>query len=154
VLLSIGLLGIALLALLGQSALLAKSNQKTDDNAIALDLANTLLERTAKGATADQPPGTNASVSDWNSAVDPYSAGTEVVGFTEYDFQVFITDVPNALTGSTLGTGTSGVESDEVRLKRFRVHVIWWDSDTQQRSELGKLQVDSSRLVKVTRADS
>ena len=148
-LLSIGLLSIALLALLGQSALLAKANQKTDDSAIALDFASTLLDRTARRATRDQPPGTNDAIMEWSSATDPYAAGTETVGFTEYDFQIFIADVPNTMTGSTLGTDTS----DDVKLKRFSVHVIWWNGDQEQRSEFGRLEVDSSRLVKVTRAD-
>jgi Tfp pilus assembly protein PilV len=150
VLLSVGLLSVALLALIGQSALLANSSQKTDDRTIALDIAQTVLERHARAATMDEPPGENAKISARDDATNPYSEADEKVGGTDYSYEMYISNVTNSVSGETLGTGPTGAESQNVKLKRFEVKVVWWNGDQQQRSGYGNLEVRVSRLVKVT----
>lgn len=150
VLLAIGLLTVALLALIGQSALLANSSQKMDDQTVALDIAQSVLERHARAAQLDQPPGENALVSARNDVATPYSEADELVGGTTYSYQLYISDVMNSTTSEILGTGPSGTESANVKLKRFDVKVAWWGGDQQQRAGYGNLEVRSTRLVKVT----
>ncbi|MCA9781616.1 MAG: hypothetical protein KC800_33090 [Candidatus Eremiobacteraeota bacterium] len=150
VLLALGLLSIALLALVGQSTLLVKSNQKADDRSIALDLSRQVIERASQSAETDNPAGRNADIFNYTSAANPFVRDTERIGFTDYDYELYITDVTNQMSGSILGSGPTGTESTHVRLKLFQAKVYWWNGETQSRTEYGKLEVETSRLIKVT----
>lgn len=150
VLLAIGLLAVALLALIAQSTLLAKANQKQDDSAVASDVAQGILERIIR--QAEQDPAANQNLWGANSATTALISATEKVGFTEYRYQLFVSDVTSQVTGQVVGTGSTGSESPDTRLKRLEIKVEWWGGEVQTHSEAGKLSVEAARLCKVTRA--
>lgn len=150
VLLAIALISIALLALIGQSALLAHSSQKVDDRTVALDIGRSVVDRITKEALNDEPAGRLEEVWEQDSRTDPFEEDAITVGFTEYSYTLYIYDVVNITSGQTLGTGPTGTENEGTRLKRFDVKVEWWGGESQQRSGAGKLSVQSSKLVKVT----
>lgn len=151
VLLAIGLLAIALLAIVGQSTLVAQANQKSDDNSVAYDVADSLLERVARESSEDQPPGRNLAVWSQSDPNVPFEEDVVVVGFTEYKYEIYVYDVANAASGATLGTGPTGAETPDTKLKRVNVKVEWWGGEEQERTGTGKLRAETSRLVKVTR---
>lgn len=151
VMLAIGLLAVALLALIAQSTLLAKSNQKHDDHGAAADVGQAIMARFSQGARRDHPPGTNQAVWDANSVGTPYAQGTETIGFTEYRYELFVSDVMNTASGAVLGTGETGAENPDTKLKRFDIKVVWWEGNDGSKSGVGRLEVDGTRLVKVTR---
>lgn len=153
VLLAIGLLAIALLALIGQSTLLAKSSQKVDDSSVAYDVAQSVVERLAQEALLDQPAGRNLLAWQHDSEIEPYLDGSETIGFTEYTWEVYVTNITSDVSGETLGTGPTGAENENTRLKLFRVKVEWWGGEAQENriKGVGKLRVETSRLMKVTR---
>ena len=150
VLLALGLLSIALLALIGQSTLLVKSNQKADDRSVALDLSEQVIKRVSQSAHTDTPPGRNADIFNFSSASTAFLNNQERIGFTDYDYELYISDVENQLSGAVLGTGLTGTESTHVKLKLFQAKVYWWSGKTESRAEYGKLEVETSRLIKVT----
>lgn len=149
--LSIGLLAIALLAIVGQSTLLAQANQKADDSSIAYDVAESVLERIAREAAEDQPPGRTDAIWNQNDPNSPFEQGVEKVAFTDYAYEIHIYDMTSRASGAAVGTGATGAETPDTKLKRINVKVEWWGGEAQEKSGTGKLRAESSRLVKVTR---
>ena len=148
VLLAFGLAAVALLALVAQSTLLVSSNQKADNSTVAADVAQSALERLAIQIRRDQPSGIRAQAFAQDSAVSPFRQGTERVGHTDYDWQIFVSDVNDTASGAPVGTGTDGTGTF-TRLKRLDVEVTWWDQSNNERQGMGKLEVKSTRLLKV-----
>lgn len=152
VLLAFALVSIALLALMGQSMVLVNSSQKHDDHMVAADVARSISERLVREVLNDQPAGRRQAVWQHDSVNNPFDQGQETIGGTVYSYQLFVANVVNSGTSAPLGTGDSGDLDAVTRLKRIDVTVTWWGSDTQDRAGYGNLKVETTRLLKVTRA--
>ncbi len=149
VLLAIGLIAVALLALIGHSTLLMGAAQKSDDTSVAAAVARSHLDRLASQVALDQPSGQRQRVWAQTSSTAPFVTVNERVGSTEYQVEVFVSDIVNARTGFPLGTGPTGAENPKTRLKQIEAVVTWWDSKTQDRPGYGKLEHRAARLLKV-----
>jgi hypothetical protein len=154
ILLALGLVTVALLALIGHSTLLVGATQKGDDTNVASSVARAHLDRLAREVVLDQPPGRRDVVWDYSSAEAPFLSTTERVGFTDYQVELYVTDVINTTTGHPLGSGPTGTENPKTRLKQIQVTVRWWDNPEGQRAGYGRLELQAARLLKVTRVDS
>ena len=150
VMVAIGLIAIALMAMIGHSTLLMGAAQKGDDTSVAASVARSQLDKVAQGVLLDQPPGQRQTVWNHDDATVPFLTLKETVGNTDYDAQIFITDVVNTGTGLPLGTGPSGVENPKTRLKQIEATVSWWDSRNQEHVGYGKLELRAARLIKVS----
>lgn len=151
VLLALGLITIAILALLAQDTYLLSSNQKLDDTTIACDVATSALARTTQQIERDQPANRLATAWASNDTLTPFAIGTERVGTTDYSYEVFITDVVNQTNGKILGSGSTGTENPDTRLKLLTVSVTWWDQKKGGSSAArGSLKTEQSKLLKVT----
>lgn len=148
-LLAIGLIAVALMALIAQSTMLMGAAQKSDDTSVAGSVARTQLDRIAQAAMLDQPAGQRLAIWKQDSSTAPYIQTTEKVGNTDYSVEVFVTDVVNAKTGAPLGSGPTGAENPKTRLKQLEATVTWWDSKKQERPGMGKLELHAGRLLKV-----
>lgn len=150
VLLALGLIAVALLALIGHSTLLTASMQKSDDSTIAATLARSHLDRIAQGVALDHPAGRRAAIWAHHQPDTPLETITERVGVTEYRIALRVTDVRHAGSGQILGSGPTGTENPRTRLKQVEALVTWWDSSQPQRSGYGELRLQAARLLKVT----
>ncbi len=156
VLLAFALIAIALLALVGHSILLVNSTQKHDDHTIAADVARSVLQRLQQQVKLDRPPGRTEQLWLTNSLATPLEEGSLTVGETEYSYRVAVSNVPHASAGTPVGSGAGSGPSARTRLKRVDISVFWWGDageteEAPERSGYGRLQVDSSVLMKVTR---
>lgn len=152
VLLAMGLVAIALLALIGHSTVLLGAAQKSDDTSVAASVARSHIDRLAQEVLLDQPAGRRDQVFDENDAVTPFHTAAEKVGFTDYAVELFVTDVINTVTAQRLGTGPTGAENPNTRLKQIQVTIRWWDVAGEKRAGYGRLELHAARLLKVTRA--
>ena len=148
-LLAIGLIAVALMALIAQSTVLMGAAQKGDDTSVAGSVARTQLDRIAQAAMLDQPAGQRLAIWNQDNASVPYLQASEKVGNTEYTVELFVSNVVNAGTGATLGSGPTGAENPKTRLKQLEATVTWWDSKKQEHHGMGKLELRAARLLKV-----
>jgi type II secretory pathway pseudopilin PulG len=148
VLLAIGLAAVALLALLAQSTLLVSSNQKQDNSMVAVDVAYSVMEDVAAQVRKDIPTGRRSDAFDQDSTLNVFLDGTERVGHTDYNWQLFVRDVDDTITGSPVGAGASG--SNVTKLKSLEIVVSWWEQANNERQGMGKLEIRATKLLNIT----
>jgi hypothetical protein len=107
----------------------------------------------AQEVLLDQPAGRKQQVWDQDSTTQPFLNVTEKVGNTDYQVDLFVSDVKNVATGQILGTGPSGTENAKTRLKQVEAVIHWWDSEQTSHRGYGRLELRAARLLKVTRED-
>ena len=142
VLLAIGLVSIALLALVAQGTVLVGASQKQENRTAGIDVARSIIAQEQAKLFND------ASAFSHSSVVNPLSQGIEQVGATDYNWELYLIDIADADTGEPVGTGPAGAESS-TKLKRMEVRVSWWNQDNPVRQGVGKLETRLAQLVRV-----
>ena len=149
ILLALGLIAVALMALVGHMTVLLNASQKGDDTSVASMVAQTHLERLTKQVQLDNPANSRAKIWAYNKADTPWSQPKETVGATDYEVSIFVTDVLST-NGHPLGSGANGTENPKTKLKQLQAVVTWWDPQDRGRPGLGRLELRAARLLKVS----
>lgn len=131
-LLSLGLIAVAILALMGMALVSVQARQKSFDTETAYQVAQNELQRIVDGALSDTPAGLQAAFFEHSSSV-PLESGTVTVGQTEFSFLVYVETLP--------------FEAAPNRLKKVDVEVWWWGEKPGERQGMGRLSYRTSRLV-------
>lgn len=138
---ALGLISVALLAVLALSISVARGNREGVDKTVGNVVATQLIDRLIDQLRADRPPGVKANFWGSDFIGSPFDQGTYTNNETEYQYKIFA----RTLNDST-GTSIGGVTPDN-RLKKVDIEVFWWDSETQDRQGYGELKVTASRLL-------
>lgn len=138
---ALGLISVAILAVLALSISIARVNREGTDRAIGGVVARQLVERLIDSLRADIPAGSTADF--WNNehTSTPFESGIFRTNDTDFEFKIFASSVVDA-GGDSVGGTTVGN-----RLKKVDVFVYWWDSETEERQGYGKLEIQNTRLV-------
>lgn len=137
VLISVGILAVAMLGMLALCATGMTANKKSATTLTAAQVADRQLQRAIRRAVVDDYPA-GAREAFWDQEY-PYPTrslanGKEVVGSNTFSY---------ALYANTLPLPSSVAEN---RVKRVDI-VVWWWSDSGQREGYGRLQQQAFRLV-------
>lgn len=131
VLLALGLVTVAVLALLGLSLRSLQANRKVNDTLSGQLVADQAVERIVYQAES------SASDPVWSHAVPaPYQSTTVTQGDSVFNVTVYATDVNDTGGGFIAGK----------RLKLLEAEVTWQDAPNGKAGQ-GRLQVRTSRLV-------
>lgn len=144
-----GLAAVALLALVGQNALLLNANQKQEDTSIAADVGQAVAEEFLVQVRRDIPVGRTQAAYDQNSVATSFDSGVKNVSGTDYEWELFLSDVLDNGTGQPVGTGPTGVEST-TKLKQMEIRVTWWGQNGDVRQGVGKTELKLPQLIKVS----
>lgn len=156
VLLAIGLISVALMAMIAHGTVLMKATQKVDNRSAASGVARSYLDGLAQGVLLDKPAGMRAKVRLQDKADVSFEVIKPKVGNTEYTVTSYISTVRHAGTGSKqpIGTPLTGDATKSTQLKNVRVLVTWWEPEDDghggTRLEYGNLEYSTSRLLKVS----
>ena len=138
---ALGLISVAILAVLALSISIARVNREGTDRAIGGVVARQLVERLIDGLRADIPAGSAADFWDNEHSAAPFETGFFRTNNTDFEYKIFASSVLDA-SGDSIGGTTVGN-----RLKKVDVFVYWWDSETEERQGYGKLEIQNTRLV-------
>lgn len=137
--LSLGFIATALLAVIGLTVALNRTGQESADRVTAATLAESQIQKTIAAGQQD-------TAGFWDleyPSGTPYDSGTETIDGTEFAWTVNAITVLDGV--NDLGSD-SGAKSSN-RVKKVDIRITWWDSDTQQKAGYGKLEFQASRLV-------
>jgi Tfp pilus assembly protein PilV len=140
VLVALGLIAVAILAVLALSITVARTSQESVDQSVGGLVATQILDSLIDNLRSDPPGGLRKKFLDNDFTSSPFDSGTIVNNGTEYEYEIFATTVTKT-DGSPIG------ETMGRRLKKVDVVVSWWDAKDTQRQGYGKLQFFQSRLV-------
>lgn len=132
VLLSLGLVSVAILALMGLAITAVNARQKATDTEAARHVAQGQLARVVDGAVNDSPKGFRQNLFDHNSSA-PFQGGKVTIGPTTFNYSV----LAHPLTGTAAPN----------RLTQIEVEVWWWGDKDQERQGLGRLTLRTSQLL-------
>lgn len=145
VLLSLGMLATALLALLSVCVTALHTNRKSLASSVAASVAQRELDRAIYAALSNNPPDSQQQFWDmefpYPSAA--WSTGNATVGATQLSYAIYAETVTSASTGLPLGQAGSV----PARLKKVDIVVWWWSEGTHNREGYGRLECCASRLV-------
>lgn len=130
ILLAIGLIATAVLALMGLATTALNARQKSLDTETARQVARAEMGRVINSALEDRPKGSRDHLFAHTGSA-PLTAGKNKVGATEFDYAVYVKPVI--------------ASSKPNRLVEVTVEVGWWGGET--RAGMGKLQYKISQLL-------
>jgi uncharacterized protein (TIGR02598 family) len=130
VILALGLLSVAVLALIGLATTALQARQKSDDTVIAKQVAESQLTRVIELALDDEAY--RNSFFD-ASGTEPFNEGNVTVGDTEYSFSISVNDL--------------NLDVEPNRLVKVEAVVSWWGGEESGRQGAGRLSTKLSRLV-------
>jgi len=137
VLISVGILAVAMLGMLSLCATGMTVNKKSATTLTAAQVADRQLQRAIRRMVVDDYP-EGARETFWDREFPypstPLATGKEVVGSNTFSY---------ALYANTLPLPSSVTEN---RVKRVDI-VVWWWSDSGRREGYGRLQQQAFRLV-------
>ncbi len=142
VLVSVALMGLALLTLLSVSSTALRADRKSVLNLTAAGVADREMNRAVTMALNDKPAGDKDRFWQQNFAypANPWKTGSSQVGKDKFDYAIYAVDVRDT-TGTDLGDGAT-----DNKVKRVDI-VVWWWSGDGQRQGYGKTQTSAFRLV-------
>lgn len=140
VLVALGLIAVAILAVLALSISVARTSQEGVDQSVGGLVATQLLDSLVDRLRADPPGGLRKRFLDNDYTSSPFESGTIDNNGTEYEYEIFARTVVKT-DGSPIGASMGR------RLKKVDVVVSWWDAKDTQRQGYGKLQFFQSRLI-------
>jgi len=147
VLLSLGMLATALLALLSVCVTALHTNRKSLANSAATSLAQRELDRAIYAALSDNPPTSQQQFWDMEFPYPDaaWSTGNATVGSQQLSYAIYAQTVTAAATGMPLGQAGS----PPARLKKVDIVVWWWSEGAKghAREGYGRLECCASRLV-------
>lgn len=144
VLLSVGILAMALVALFNLAGSALKNSSRTENLSVAGDVAEQQLSRAIYGALNDDPSGARQEFWDSNFVDNPWRQGSSQVNSMDFHYLIYAQTVNDALSGKPLGT--SNAKSN--RIKKVDI-VVWWMHSAPDggRQGYGRLRTGASRLV-------
>lgn len=143
VMFAIGILAMALIALLNLAGSALKNSSRTENLALATDLAEREISRAIYSAMNDQPAGSFAQFWDQEYTSMPWRQGTRQLNGMDFQFAIYAQTVADPLTGKPVGAGAS-----DNRIKKVDILVWWMHSDPKQgRQGYGQLRTAASRIV-------
>lgn len=144
VLVSMALMGLALLTLLSVASTALRADRKSVMNLTAVGVAEREMNRAVTMALNDKPAGEKDNFWNGNFAYpgSPYKTGSAQVGKDKFDYAIYAVDVTDT-AGTDIGDGAA-----DNKVKRVDIVVWWWDGTGQgQRQGYGKTQCSAFRLV-------
>ncbi len=142
VVLGLGILALALMAIASVCASAMRASQKGIDRGTAAAVADRQLTRQVQLVQDDSPAGDKARFWDqeFPVSVSPFSAGQEQVGPTLFQYAIYASTVRDA-GGLPVGGAIAGN-----RLKKVDI-AVWWMSQDGARAGYGQLQYQTSRVI-------
>ncbi len=137
ILISTGVLAVAMLGLLSLCATGLKANKKSVTTLTAAQVADRQLKRAiAKAVVEDIPAGSRERFWDeeYSYPSRAWATGKETVGSTDFSYAIYASTLP--LTTTVTAN----------RVKRVDIAVWWWSEDGR-REGYGRLQQQACRLV-------
>lgn len=135
VIVGVGILGFAILALLTVLGSALNFHRQTNNHSTAVRVNDMVLERAVAGVLHDTPAGTSDDFwdNDYPYPSTPYREGEIVVGREDFQYAVYAVDVP--------GVGDPDADPPN-RLRKIDAYV-WW----QEPGQAGQKRTFSTRLV-------
>ena len=145
VLLSLGMLATALLALLSVCVTALHTNRKSLASSVAASVAQREMDRAIYAALSDNPPSSQQQFweMDFPYPSAAWTTGNVTVGPNQLSYAIYAQTVNGASTGLPLGM--SG--STPARIKKVDIVVWWWSEGSHDREGYGRLESCASRLV-------
>lgn len=142
-LVSLGIMAMALVALFNLAGSAVKMSSKTENLAIAGDIAELQMNKEVRLALLDQPPGAREEFWNGDFASLPWREGKVTVNNTEFKYEIFALTVMDSQTGKPLGQELT----TENRVKKVEI-VIWWMTSEadRERQGYGRLSTSATRL--------
>ncbi len=140
--LSIGLFSLAVLALLGLSLSILRTDSKALERSAGTLIADQLLQRTLAQLRNDEPLGSRGAFFGGDHSKAPWSEGTIQNDQTEFSYKLYSRPVLDRATGAELSESSPGN-----RLRKVEIHVWWASEEGQARQGSGFLEVWTTRLV-------
>lgn len=144
-LVSIGILAVALITLATLLGSGLRVNRKSADITAGAAVAERQLERAVRSISKDSPAGSKSSfwAKDYPSSGSPWRTDKETIDGTEFTYAIYSTTVNDALSGSPLGAPAA-----DNQLKNLEVVVEWYtDSGGSSKQGYGVVKRSASRLV-------
>jgi hypothetical protein len=142
IILSFGFFAVAILALMGLSLSISRTDSKALETAAGTLIADQLMGRTLASLRTDSPPGSRAGFFSGEFVDPPWDSGSLVSGKTTFYYELTTNQVMDLTTA-----GPMGEQALSNRLMKLNVRV-WWASENQEvRQGSGRLQVVTSRLI-------
>ena len=140
VLLSVAILALALLAMFNLIGSALKSSSRTENLAIAGDVAEQQLTRNIYAAVNDQPAGSAKEFWDQDYLDLPWRQGSQKVNRMDFHYAIYAQTLNDAQSGKPAGNNN--------RLKKVDILVWWMHSSSQgSRQGYGQLRTGATRLV-------
>lgn len=141
VVLSVAILALALLAMFSLIGTALRSSSRTENLAIAGDVAEQQLTRNIYGAVNDQPAGSSMQFWDQDYIDIPWRQGHQQVNQMDFHYAIYAQTLNDAQTGKPAGGNPN-------RLKKVDI-VVWWMHSSPQggRQGYGQLRTGGTRLV-------
>lgn len=144
VLLSVGIMAMALVALFNLVGSALKNSSRTENLAVAGDVAEQQLNREIYGALNDQPGGARDDFWKNDFVALAWRQGTRQVNHMDFHYAIYAQTVNDAVTGKPIGL-TSAKSN---RIKKVDI-VVWWmhASPHGGRQGYGRLRTGATRIV-------
>ena len=144
VLLSVGILAMALVALFNLAGSALKNSSRTENLALAGDVAELELNREIYGAIHDQPSGSRAQFWDNEFVSAPWRQGSTRVNGMDFQYSIYAQTLNDSLTGKPVGQ-TAATSN---RIKKVDI-VVWWMHSSAEpgRQGYGRLSTGACRIV-------
>ena len=135
VIVGLGILGLALLALTTLIASSLKYQRQTQNSSLAVRVNDMILERAVSSIVNDSPPGARESFWDreYPYPANAYQRGEQRVGRELFQYAVYAVEVP--------GIGNAAASPPNL-LKKIDVYV-WWED----KGQVGQKRTYSTRLL-------
>ena len=114
-LVTMGLLATAILALLGLSILIAQADREGVDTRVAAVVASSLVEKLVDQVRADSPTGTAANFWDNDHVGTPWESGVVTNNGTQYQYRILARTVRDSVGDPVGGTAGDTAQSHLVR---------------------------------------
>ncbi|MFN8606379.1 MAG: hypothetical protein U0931_02530 [Vulcanimicrobiota bacterium] len=140
VILSVAILALALLAMLNLIGSALRSSSRTENLAIAGDVAEQQLTRNIYAAINDLPAGSSKKFWDQDYTDLAWRQGSQQVNHMDFHYAIYAQTLTDAQTGKPAGNFN--------RLKKVDI-VVWWMHSSSQggRQGYGQLRTGATRLV-------
>ena len=140
VLVALGLIAVAILAVLALSISVARTSQEGEDQSVGGLVATQLMDSLIDRLRGDASGVLRKKFLDKDHTSTAFEKGSVENNGTKYDYEIFAETVTKT-DGNPIGEGMA------MRLKKVDVVVSWWDAKDTERQGYGKLQFYQTRLV-------
>jgi type II secretory pathway pseudopilin PulG len=148
VILSLGILAMAFVALMNLTGSAVKVSSKSENLAVATDLAEKEMTSALQKVLADEPPGSSEEFweNDWTE--QPWREGTVKVNRMEFSYAI------HAKTLQDTEGGELGESTPNNRVKKVDISVWWMTEEPGEgRTGYGELSVEATRLLNEVKPD-